>query len=547
MSPAEVEIYDTTLRDGAQAEGVSFTVEEKLAVTGRLDELGIHYIEGGWPGSNPRDAAYFKHLPELTLRRAGVVAFSYTTRPKTDPAEDPTIESLLAAGTDTVTVVGKSSDLHVREVLRTDLDENLRMIQDTVAHLREEGRRVFYDGEQFFDGYKANPDYALRTVQAAAEAGADVVILCDTNGGTMPWEVEEVTRTVGDALDVPLGIHAHDDCGLGVANSLAAVCAGAVQVQGTLNGIGERVGNANLTSIIPDLKVKMGIDCVDDDALGRLTEVSRWLDELIGQRPDDHAPFVGKSAFAHKAGLHADATLKLRESYQHMDPAVVGNRTRVLVSDLSGKGNLLLKAKEFGVSGLDKTGARRVAARIKNLESRGYLYERADASVELLLRREAEGLEPPFRPTRDARVEEGGPGEPCTVRLHLDVQGEATAATGTGLAPADAVERAVRSALEPAHPALEGVERAGIEVEETTDGAGRDVLRALVHLRRGDRRFTAVGCAGTEADALVGALLEGFEYALLAERDREGQAKEQEEEQKKRTDKTGEEMEEGTR
>ncbi|MDQ4075887.1 MAG: citramalate synthase, partial [Chloroflexota bacterium] len=372
MTPP-VFLYDTTLRDGTQREGISLSVEDKLKITQLLDELGVHFIEGGWPGSNPKDAAYFERVKDLPLENATVCAFSYTGRAGYDVSDDPNIQQLVAAETEIVTIVGKSWLLHVHEVLHVTPQQNLDMIENTVRYLCSQGRRVFYDAEHFFDGYADEPEYAFATLQAAVRGGAECVILCDTNGGSLPWQVEEVTRTVCEALgisagrsNIQVGIHTHNDGELAVANALAAVRAGASQVQGTINGYGERVGNCNLVSTMADLKLKMNIECVSNQSLRRLAEVSRVVAELCNLAPDTHQPFVGMSAFAHKGGIHADATVKCRNSYQHIDPELVGNRTRVLVSELSGKGNLLWKSDDWGLEEqFGKEEARRIIAEIK--------------------------------------------------------------------------------------------------------------------------------------------------------------------------------------
>ncbi len=483
-----VYLYDTTLRDGTQREGISLSVEDKLKITQLLDELGVHFIEGGWPGSNPKDVEYFERVKSLPLKHATVCAFSYTGRVGYDVADDPNIQQLLAAETEIVTIVGKSWLLHVHEVLRVTPQQNLDMIENTVRFLRAQGRRVFYDAEHFFDGYADEPEYALATLQAAARGGAECIILCDTNGGTLPWQVEEATREVCELFDgkskgkrqkakgksddnavtdtqssmpnlhlpiphsghivsnlqspipnlqspISIGIHTHNDSELAVANALAAVRGGATQVQGTINGYGERVGNCNLLSTIADLKLKMNVACVSDEALQRLAEVSRVVAELCNLAPDTHQPFVGTSAFAHKGGIHADATVKCRESYQHIDPERVGNRTRVLVSELSGKGNLLWKFDELGLEErLGSEEARRIIAEIKEREARGFAFESAEASVALLVQRQQAGYRPPFdlidfTTTVEHREGRGLLAE-ATVKVRVDGQTIHTAAEG---------------------------------------------------------------------------------------------------------------------
>ena len=369
----QVELYDTTLRDGAQFEGISFSVEDKLAITKKLDQLGVHYVEGGWPGSNPKDAEYFERAKELDLAHAKVAAFGSTRRSNISVEQDANIQALLESGASVLTLVGKSWDLHVTRVLETSLEENLAMISDSVAYLKERGRRVFFDAEHFFDGYKANPDYALQTVRVAAGAGAECVILCDTNGGVMPDEIASVVNTVRQNCDVPLGIHTHNDADMAVAGALAAVKAGATQVQGTINGYGERCGNANLLSIIANLKLKMGIDCVSDDQLNSLTEVSRFGAEVANMPQAGSQPYVGMSAFAHKGGLHVAAVAKVEHSYQHIPPNTVGNGNRVLVSELSGRGNILWKVRELGIDvELNASQARELLEIVKVQETRAF-------------------------------------------------------------------------------------------------------------------------------------------------------------------------------
>ena len=514
-----VELYDTTLRDGTQGEGVSFSVEDKLKITRKLDELGIHYIEGGWPGSNPKDVEYFERVRVLPLQTATVTAFSYTGRIGVAPEDDANLKALLAAQTEVLTIVGKSWDLHVHEVLRTTLDENLRIIHDTVAFLRARDHRVFYDAEHFFDGYKANPQYALRTLQAAADGGAEVVILCDTNGGTMPWELTEIMDDAQKQVGAPLGIHAHNDCEMGVANSLAAVTHGAVQVQGTINGYGERVGNADLCSIIPNLKLKMGIDCVTDEQLRQLTEASHFVSEWANLAHDSHQPYVGMSAFAHKGGIHADATMKCRRSYQHIEPELVGNNTRILVSELSGKGNILLKLEQFGLEhDLDREDARHVVQQIKELESQGFAFETADASVELLVRRSREGYHPPFELIDFMVVVEHRKGRgllsEATVKVRVGDRLMHTAAEGNG--PVNALDAALRKALVPVYPGLEGVQLTDYKVRILDGNAGTGATtRVLIDSSNGHLSWSTVGSSTNIIQASWQALVDSFEYGLL--------------------------------
>lgn len=394
----QVLLYDTTLRDGAQGEGISFSLDDKLKITALLDRLGVHYVEGGWPGSNPKDAEYFRQVQELDLEQVRIAAFGSTCRVGSRPEEDANIQALLAAETPVVTVVGKSWALHVHDVLRTTLDENLRIICDSLVYLKAHGREVIYDAEHFFDGYKADPDYALDTLRSAVEGEADTLVLCDTSGGSLPWEIEGIVQEVRSALPgIPLGMHAHDDSGLAVANSLAAVHAGATHVQGTMNGYGERCGNANLCALIPNLELKMGMAALPAGQLAHLTRAAHTVASIANQLLHRQAAYVGRSAFAHKGGIHVAAMRRNLRSYQHIDPALVGNQSRVLVSELSGRGNLLSKAEEIGLGHQEAEDLSGVLQIIKRLEHQGFTFEGADASVEMLLHRSRRGYRPPFQ------------------------------------------------------------------------------------------------------------------------------------------------------
>jgi 2-isopropylmalate synthase len=397
MTGGDFTLYDTTLRDGTQREGMSLSVDDKLRVCRRLDDLGIDYIEGGYPGSNPKDTEFFERARDLELRHAVVTAFGSTCRKDAAPADDPGVRALLDTGCEALCIFGKAWDVHVTETLRTTLEENVRMVRETVAYLKEQGRTVFFDAEHFFDGYLCNPGYATEVCRAAAQAGADAVVLCDTNGGTLPHEVRRVIDRVAGEVDAPLGMHAHDDAGCGTANSLVAVAAGCTHVQATSNGYGERAGNADIITIIPALKLKMDIDCVSDDQLRLLTEVSHFVAETANITPDPHHPYVGMSAFAHKGGVHASAAARLPEAYEHVDPTAVGNLARVVVSELAGRASLVMKAKELGVDiGADHDTVEQVLSTIKEKEHRGYSFEAADASLEILLRRARGEFEPFF-------------------------------------------------------------------------------------------------------------------------------------------------------
>ncbi len=512
----KVFLYDTTLRDGAQHEGISFSLEDKLKITQKLDRLGIHYIEGGWPGSNPKDAEYFERVKDLELTQAKVAAFGSTRRADKAVEDDPQVQALLDAGTPVVTVVGKSWTLHVHDVLRTTLDENLRMISDTIAYLKAAGKEVVYDAEHFFDGYNADPEYAFATVQAAQDAGADWIVLADTNGGNMYWRIEEVVAEMHRRLHAPLGIHAHNDSELAVANSLAAVRAGATQVQGTINGIGERVGNANLCSIIPNLKLKMGIDCISDEQLRMLTEVSRFVSEAANVAHNPQLPYVGETAFAHKGGIHVSAILRNVDSYQHIDPALVGNEKRVLVSELSGRGNLRYKAQELGIE-VTEEQIKAALAKIKELENKGFFFEGADASVELLLERAKPGYKPPFELVDFTTVVEHrqkrGLLAEATVKLRVNGEIVHTAAEGNG--PVNALDKALRKAVLPYYPQLRDIQLTDYKVRILdADAATAATTRVMITTRNGKRSWITVGSSANIIEASWQALVDGLEYAL---------------------------------
>jgi 2-isopropylmalate synthase len=391
-----VEVYDTTLRDGTQMEGLSLSCDDKLRIAEHLDGLGMAFVEGGWPGSNPKDAEFFERAKELPWKIVALAAFGSTCRARLRAEDDKQLRTLLEACTPVCTIFGKSWNMHVTEILRTTLEENLRMIEESVTFLRGAGRRVIYDAEHFFDGYKSNPEYALQTLSAAEGAGSETLVLCDTNGGSMPWEVEAIVQVVKERFpEARLGIHAHNDGECGVANSLAAVRAGARHVQGTINGYGERCGNANLCSIIPDVELKMGLRCLPEGGLKQLYELAHFVAEIANLNPDDHAAYVGRSAFAHKGGVHVSAIRRHPESYEHVRPALVGNASRVVVSELSGRSNVLSKAEELGLQVSSDHGSR-ILEKIKELEAKGFAYEAAEASVALLMARQQSDYKPPF-------------------------------------------------------------------------------------------------------------------------------------------------------
>jgi 2-isopropylmalate synthase len=504
-----IQLYDTTLRDGSQREGIAYSVADKLRIAHELDALGIHFIEGGWPGSNPKDA-------EQHWQHAVIAAFGSTRRAHTAVEDDANIRALLDAHTPVVTVVGKSWTLHVEAVLETTLDENLRMIEESVAYLRAQGRRVFYDAEHFFDGYRADRAYALQTINAAARGGAECVILCDTNGGSLPGFVAEVVREVGREVAVPLGIHTHNDGELAVANTLAGVEAGAIQVQGTINGYGERCGNANLVPIIANLQLKLGYRVVSDEQLARLSEVSHFVAEVANLSPDEHAAYVGRSAFAHKGGIHVAAVAKVESSYQHIDPTLVGNNRRVVVSELSGRGNVRMRAEELGL--VLNGNERAVLEEVKQRESRGFQYEAAEGSFELLIRRMNPDYRPPFE-LLDALVvieQRGGMPMLAEAVVKLRVAGTLMHTAAEGHGPVNALDQAMRKALLPAYPELANVHLVDYKVRILDEqSATAATTRVLIEATDGEQRWATVGCAVNIIEASWQALLDSFELPLL--------------------------------
>lgn len=513
-----IQVYDTTLRDGCQAEGVSMALEDKLEVAERLDDLGVHYIEGGYPLSNPKDAEFFRRVRELDLRQARVASFGSTRRADRKPQDDRGLSALLEAETRVVTIVAKSWDWQVREVLRTSLDENLRMVEDTVRYLKDNDREVILDAEHFFDGFKDNPDYSLRVCRVAAEAGADCIVPCDTNGGSLPDEVSEMTRRVIDVVDCPVGIHCHNDSGMAVASTVAAVKAGAVHVQGTLNGMGERCGNADLCQIIPVLNLKTPYRCVSDAELKKLTEVARFAYEAANLMYDAKQPFVGSSAFAHKAGLHVDAMRKAEGAYEHIDPALVGNERRFLVSELSGRATMLEKIEKFDITHDDKT-ARKLLTRLQELESQGYQFEAAEASFELLAKKETGHFRPHFDVTSYhvsvIKQPDGSVVTDATVKLGVNGEQMFTAAEGDG--PVNALDGALRKALEPHYPQLQNVHLTDYKVRVINPREATAArVRVVIQSAEGTRVWGTVGVSENIIDASWKALLDSIEYRLLA-------------------------------
>jgi len=518
MKKQQVLLYDTTLRDGTQGEGISLSVEDKLKVTRLLDRLGVHYVEGGWPGSNPKDVEYFQRVQELNLEQIRIAAFGSTCRVGSLPQDDANIQALLKAETPVVTVVGKSWPLHVRDVLRTTPEENLRIIQESLAQLKTHDREVVYDAEHFFDGHKADPRYTMATLQAAARGGADALVLCDTNGGSLPWEIEAVVREVQSAFpDIPLGIHAHNDNGLAVANSLAAVQAGVTHVQGTINGYGERCGNANLCTLIPNLELKMGIAALPSGQLIHLTRVARTVAAIANQPLHRQTAYVGQSAFAHKGGIHVAAMRRNLRSYQHIDPALVGNRSRVLVSELSGRGNLLSKAEEIGIAHQEIKDLPGVLQTIKRLEHQGFTFEGAEASVEMLLHRSRAGYRPPFEMLDFMVVVEHREGRgtfaEATIKVRAGDQVFHTAAEGNG--PVNALDAALRKALTPVYPHLARFNLADYKVHILDGDHGTAATtRVLIDMQNGARRWSTVGASANIIEASWTALADAVEYGL---------------------------------
>jgi 2-isopropylmalate synthase len=517
-------IYDTTLRDGTQREGLSVSIEDKLRIARRLDQLGIPFIEGGWPGANPKDVQFFWQLQEEPLSNAEVVAFCSTRRPSMTAAEDPMLQAILAAGTRWVTIFGKSWDLHVTEGLKSSLEENLAMIRDTIEYLRSSGRRVIYDAEHWFDGYKHNPDYAIKTLEAATLAGAEWLVLCDTNGGTLPHEISRIVRDVVRAIPhaTQLGIHTHNDSDTAVANALAAVMEGAKMVQGTINGYGERCGNANLCSLIPNLQLKLGYTCIQDKQLAELTPASRFISEVVNLAPDEHAAFVGRSAFAHKGGIHVSAVERNPLTYEHIQPEQIGNQRRIVISDQAGLSNVLAKARNFGIE-LDKhnPAARQILQRLKDLESEGYQFEAAEASFDLLMR-EALGKRLTLFEIKGFQVhcdlvkgiESHNSNALATVKVTVNGQDILEAAEGNG--PVAALDAALRKALVNFYPQIAEFELTDYKVRILDGHSGTAAkTRVLVESSNGHQRWTTVGVSTNILEASYQAVVEGLEYGLL--------------------------------
>ncbi len=517
---SRVFVYDTTLRDGSQGEGVNFSLQDKLALTKRLDELGIDFIEGGYPLSNPKDAEYFEAVKSLTLKHAQVCAFGMTRKKNSEAANDTGLKALLDAETPVVTIVGKTWDFHVTNVLGATLDENVRMIADTIAHLRAAGRTVMYDAEHFFDGYRANPEYALRTLRAAEDAGASVVILCDTNGGTMPERVAELVAIVRGKLTCEVGIHCHNDCDLAVANTLAGVRAGATQVQGTMNGIGERCGNVDLVSVIANLALKYDRTVMKPESLRGLTEASRYVYELANMNFRSGQPFVGQSAFAHKGGMHTHAVAKDPATYEHIAPEIVGNERRILVSELSGHATILSKTSKYSLAN-DKPAMTKILQMVQDLENQGYEFEAAEASFDLLVRK-ATGAYKPWFERLSYRVKTEHYGDQllteASVKLGIDGRTEHTVSEGDG--PINALDGALRKALVPYFPNLDEMQLVDYKVRVVNGREGTAArVRVVIESRDGSEVWGTVGVSENIIEASYLALVDAIEFKLFQTQD----------------------------
>ena len=513
-----VEIYDTTLRDGTQGEGVSFSVADKLRVAEKLDAFGVHYVEGGWPGSNPKDIEFFKQAAKRKWRNTQIAAFGSTRRKKIAAKDDPQVKLLIAAKTPVVTLFGKTWLLHVKEVLRTTPKENLAMIADTIRFLKKNGKKVIYDAEHALDGYKDDPEYAMATWLAAEEAGADLVVLCDTNGGSLPSEVAAITAAAREKLSCNIGIHTHNDIGLGVANALVAVDAGATQVQGTINGYGERTGNCNLISVIPNISLKMGKRSIPAAQIRKLRDLSRFVDEVANLMPDRRQPWVGATAFAHKGGMHVNAVQKVAQSFEHATPDAVGNKRRILVSDLAGRSNIVMKAQEMGIRvNNDTPQLTSILAKVKEQEHLGYDYEGAEGSLALLIRKALGRVEPAFH-LEAFHVSMHGDGVEhvceATVKVRVGDKTAHTVADGDG--PVNALDHALRNALRGFYPVLKQVKLTDYKVRILNGGTGTAAkTRVLIESTDGKERWYTVGVDENIIEASLQALLDSIEFRLL--------------------------------
>jgi 2-isopropylmalate synthase len=515
----EIFIYDTTLRDGTQGEAVTLSAEDKVRIARKLDDFGIHYIEGGWPGSNPKDERFFEMAKQIDFKNARLVAFSSTRHPRKSPEEDDNIRALLKTETDIVTIFGKAWDLHATRILGVSLDENLAMIEDTVAYLKKQDRQVVFDAEHFFDGYKNNSEYALKAIGAAEAGGADFIVLCDTNGGSMPDEVGAIMKQVRSRHQTKLGIHTHNDCGLALPNSLVAVQGGASMVQGTINGYGERCGNVDLISVVGNLHFKLGARCVPEKSVGQLTELSRFVSEVANIPPQNQRPFVGKSAFAHKGGVHVSAVLKLPAAYEHMPPEQVGNCRRVLVSDLSGRSNIDFKSCEMGIKlGGNGYGSEKIVREIKRLEDEGYQFDAAEGSLELLIKKVTGQFEEPFfleslRVTTEKNRDRSGSTQ-ATIKIAVGDEYEITAAEGEG--PVNALDNALRKALTKFFPQISEMALVDFKVR-VIDGGDATAAKVRVQIESRDAReiWSTIGVSENIIEASWQALVDSVQYKLL--------------------------------
>jgi len=522
-------LYDTTLRDGTQGEDINFTAEEKIKIAHRLDDLGIHYIEGGWPGSNPRDKIFFDLVKNEEFKNAKITSFGSTRKPGITPAEDLNLQALIESDTPAVALVGKSWDLHVTKIMDNSLEENLLMIRDSVEFLKTNNREVIFDAEHFFDGYRENQDYTMETIFAAIDGGSDCVVLCDTNGGTLPFDIERIIHEVIEALKekynieknslpVTLGIHTHNDCGLALANTITAVQAGVLMVQGTINGYGERCGNADLTSIIPVLSLKMKRNCVSPENLGQLRKLSRFISETANMIPLNSRPFVGKSAFAHKGGIHVSAIMKIPKAYEHMTPELVGNIRRVLVSDLSGKSNIEYKAKELGIElGNNGFDSRKIVDEIKRLELEGYQFDVADGSFKILMEKFTDQFKPLFELNSFRITIEKDLDQPCsahaTIKISVNGKEEITAAEGQG--PVSAIDNALRKALYNFYPEIDTMGLVDFKVRVMDGRAGTAAkVRVLIESRDQNHIWTTIGVSEDIIEASWQALADSFQCKL---------------------------------
>lgn len=514
----KVKLYDTTLRDGAQTEGVSFSVMDKLRIARKLDEIGVHYIEGGWPFSNPKDIEFFNKVKRMGLKHAKVAAFGSTRRAHSKASSDPNLRALMASHTEVVTIFGKSWDLHVTDVLKTTLDENLKMIGDSVKFLKSKGKEVIYDAEHFFDGYISNHKYAMKTLFAAMEAGCDAIVLCDTNGGMITLELAKIVTKILPAVSAPLGIHVHNDNGMAVANSIVAVQAGCSHIQGTINGLGERCGNADLIQVIANIKLKLGVDCISDRALRELTEVSRFVAETCNMKQMDNDPFVGTSAFAHKGGVHINAVMKNPKTYEHINPERVGNARKLLVSELAGKSGIMQKAGALDIK-LDKKNykTKEIHSLLQKLEYQGYHYEVAEGSLELLMKRVLGKLKQFFE-LEDFRViiekRNGKLTSEATLKLTVDGVKEHTAALGDG--PVNALDNALRKALKDFYPNLEEMHLTDFKVRVLDEKAGTAAkVRVLIQSQDKESNWWTIGVSENIIEASWQALADSVQYKLM--------------------------------